>query len=70
MTFKKGDFVRIKEGTHDDAMPASRMGHLIEKVHSTIHYSSREPEQTSVWYIFMTNGNKLKFHQMYLEHVE
>ena len=70
MTFKRGDFVKIRDGVHDPAMPASRMGHLIEPVKSTVHYNSREPEQTDVWIIMMTNGHRLKFHQMYLEYVE
>lgn len=58
-TFKKGDFVRISEGTHDRRMPASRMGHLIERI----------KEETSVWKIYLTNGVESNFHEMYFEKV-
>ena len=68
-TFKKGDFVRIKETTHDDQMPKTRMGHLVEQVYATIHYADRNKKRTQVWKVFMTNGVQLNFHEMYLEHV-
>ena len=66
-TFNVGDLVRVKETTHDDQMPESRCGMLIEPLHATVHYSSREPEKTNVWIVLMTNGVSLKFHSMYLE---
>ena len=69
-TFNKGDFVRINERTHDDRMPASRMGHLIERVSAAVHYSNREPVVTHIWSVFMTNGQELRFHEMYMEHVD
>ena len=68
--FKKGDFVRIDERTHDDRMPHSRMGHLIEPVSATVHYSDREPVTTQIWSVYMTNGERLRFHEMYMEIVE
>ena len=68
-TFNKGDFVRINERTHDDRMPASRMGHLIERVRRAVHYSNKEPVETHIWSVFMVNGEKLNFHEMYMEHV-
>mgnify|MGYP001473896238 CR=1 FL=1 len=68
--FKKGDFVRIKEGTHDNNMPKSRMGHLIARPHAAVRYSDAVPRHETVWEVFMTNGIKLKFHEMYMEHVE
>jgi len=68
--FKKGDLVRIKEGTHEDDMPKSRMGHLVDRPHVAVRYSNTEPRHEAVWEVFMTNGIKLKFHEMYLEHVE
>lgn len=69
-TFDKGDFVRIIEGTHDDRMPASRMGHVIEEYTTIIHYTDKEPQPTGIWKVFMTNGNVLRFHEMYLEKVD
>lgn len=69
-TFKVGDFVRVVGNVHDDSMPTSRMGHLLEAIQSSVHYNNRELEQTDVWVILMTNGKKLQFHKMYLEHVE
>ena len=68
--FKKGDFVKINQSTHDDQMPKSRMGHLIESVHATVHYSDKAPQTTQVWHVLMTNGVQLKFHEMFMEHIE
>ena len=63
-TFKVGDFIRIKEGTHDPYMPESRCGVLIEKL-LTVE-STRGAKY--VWNVFMTNGAELRFHEMFLEH--
>jgi len=68
-TFKQGDFVRVLDNVHDAAMPPSRMGHLLEPVVTHIHYTSTEPETTDVWVLMMTNGEKLRFHTMHLQHV-
>jgi len=70
VNFKKGDFVRIIEKTHDARIPPSRMGHLVERISATVHYSNREPVITRVWRVYLTNGQQLNFHEMYLEHVE
>ena len=68
MIFKKGDFVRVKDTTHDASMPTSRLGHLIKK-HQTISYNiDKEKAPTRIWKVFMTNGNILIFHEMFLEH--
>ena len=69
MTFETGDFVRVKDTVHDESMPPSRMGHLVNRVTALPHYTARLDETTRVWMILMTNGNMLKFHEMYLEHV-
>ena len=68
--FKKGDLVRIIDTTHDERIPPSRMGHLIERLKAYQHYKQRQPALTNVWMLYMTNGVVLKFHEMYLEHVE
>ena len=69
-TFKIGDFVRVKDGTHQDGMPLTRMGHLISRPHVAVRYSNEEPRHEVIWEVFMTNGIKLKFHEMFLEHVK
>tara|TARA_Y100001938_G_C8084266_1_gene430973 strand:- start:2182 stop:2403 length:222 start_codon:yes stop_codon:yes gene_type:complete len=69
--FNSGDFVRIKEGTHDERMPTSRMGHLIER-NITIQYwgKDKDKRQPKQWKVLMTNGVVLRFHEMFMEHVE
>lgn len=69
MTFKIGDFVRVIDGTHDDRMPRSRLGHIIERVHATVHYTDKGPGPTNIYKVFMTNGVTLSFHEMYFERV-
>jgi len=66
--FKKGDFVRVKDTTHDQRMPSSRMGHIIEEYKTIVHYADKKPVPTGSWMVFMTNGNILRFHEMLLEH--
>ena len=68
MTFKKGDFVRVRDNTHDDNMPASRLGHVLGEYKTIVHYTDNEKVSTGVWRIFMTNGRVLRFHEMFLEH--
>lgn len=66
--FKVGDMVRVKENTHDAAMPDNRMGLVVEE------YDRRKPNPlkesyTSIWHVLMSNGKTLKFHEMFLEQV-
>ena len=69
-TFKKGDFVRIGQGTHDPYMPDSRCGILLEQLQHTDDRQPTRPNRgTGVWNVFMTNGAELRFHEMFLEHV-
>ena len=69
--FKIGDFVRVKEGTHSDEMPASRMGHIQSYAHVTRLYNDKgvTVSHRDQYYVYMTNGRTLKFHEMFLEHV-
>ena len=69
--FKIGDFVRIKDSTHDDRMPPSRMGHIIQADQKSVRYWEG-PVQSHVWSwrVLMTNGIELTFHEMFLEHVK
>jgi len=70
MGFKKGDFVRVKDTTHDSRMPASRLGHILEEYKTIVHYTDKKPVSTDSWMIFMTNGIILRFHEMFLEYVD
>ena len=66
-TFKEGDFVRVTEGTHQDGMPPSRMGHIYKEYKAIVHYTNEKPVPTGIWKIFMTNGKVMNFHEMFLE---
>ena len=68
--FNKGDFVRVTENTHDERMPASRMGHIVDEYKTIVHYTDKKPEPTGIWKVFMTNGEVLRFHEMFLEKVD
>jgi hypothetical protein len=70
--FKVGDFVRVKEGTHQEGMPKSRMGHIKDYASSTRLYNDKgvTVSHRDQYYVFMTNGVTLKFHEMFLEHVD
>ena len=68
--FKKGDFVRVNNSTHDPSMPASRLGHILEEFKAIMHYTVQEPQSTGVWKVLMANGKILRFHEMFLEKVD
>jgi len=70
MNFKKGDFVRVRDTTHDSRMPFSRLGHILEEYKTVVHYTDKKPVSTDSWMVFMTNGIVLRFHEMFLEHVK
>ena len=70
--FKVGDFVRIKDGTHNEDMPASRMGHIAGYANGSRLYNDKgvTVTPTDQYNVYLTNGNTLKFHEMFLELVE
>ena len=70
--FKVGNFVRIKEGTWDEEMPKSRMGHIAGYANGSRLYNSKGVTiaPTDQYNVYLTNGNTLKFHEMFLELVE
>jgi hypothetical protein len=70
--FKIGDFVLVKEGTHCEDMPASRMGHVQGYANGSRLYNKHGVTVTPCdsYYLYMTNGTTLKFHEMFLELVE
>ena len=50
-----GDLVCVREGTHDKRLPVGRTGLIIEQA------------GTDIYKVWMTNGETLKFHSMFLE---
>tara|TARA_Y100000593_G_scaffold63779_1_gene117806 strand:+ start:852 stop:1070 length:219 start_codon:yes stop_codon:yes gene_type:complete len=58
---KVGDLVKISDGTEDARLPPARTGIAIENI---LNESGRE---TYMWNIQFTNGNTLKFHEMFIE---
>ena len=70
--FVIGDFVRVKEGTDQEGMPKSRMGHVQDYASSTRLYNDKgvTGAHRDQYFVFMTNGKTLKFHEMFLEHVD
>jgi hypothetical protein len=70
--FKVGDFVRIKEGMHNEDMPASRMGHVQGYAGASRLYNDKGVTVVprDQYNVYMTNGKTLKFHEMFLELVE
>jgi hypothetical protein len=67
-TFKRGDFVRVNELTHEESIPRNRLGHILEEYKTIVHYTDKKPVPTGIWKVFMTNGEILRFHEMFLEH--
>ncbi len=57
--FCVGDLVVIADGVHDEAMPESRMGVIVERL----------GDSGSDWTILMTNGNRMKFNSYFLHKV-
>ena len=70
--FKVGDFVRVKAGTHQEEMPATRMGHIQGFANGSRLYNAQGVTviPTDQYNVYMTNGKTLKFHEMFLEHVD
>jgi hypothetical protein len=70
--FKVGDFVRVKPGTWDEDMPASRMGHVVDYAGASRLYNDKGVTviPRDQYKVYMTNGKTLKFHEMFLELVE
>jgi hypothetical protein len=70
--FKIGDFVRVKDGTHQEDMPATRMGHVVDYAGASRLYNDKGVTvmPRDQYYVYMTNGTTLKFHEMFLELVD
>ncbi len=70
--FKRGDFVRVKEGCTDEDMPPSRMGHIQGYANGSRLYNDKgvTVQPTEQYRVYMTNGKTLRFHEMFLELVD
>ena len=64
--------MRVKEGVWIEEMPKSRMGHIRGFAGASRLYNDKGVTviPTEQYNVFMTNGNTLKFHEMFLELVE
>ena len=54
--FKVGDLIRITANTHDERMPNSRVGNIVEICNAS-----------EFCQIYFTNGETLRIHKMFLE---
>ena len=63
-----GDLVRVTEDTHDPKLPHNRTGLLVEPVIEQAWNEHHAP--VGVWNVLMTKGEKLRFHEMFLEIIE
>lgn len=66
---RAGMLVRIREGTHDAALPESRTGLLLGQHEASIEdfITERFVQETNVWRVQFVNGKTLLFHAMYIE---
>ena len=63
-----GDLVRVTEDTHDSRMPPSRTGLIVSQVCEEAWNDEKVP--VGVFNVWMTNGETLRFHEMFLVKVE
>ncbi len=66
--FKRGDLVRVLHGTEDARMPENRCGLVIEAVSDPAWNDDVFP--VGIYKLWMTNGQTLRFHEMFLERIE
>jgi len=65
---KVGDLVRVSPETHDARMPSSRTGLIVEAIKHKAW--NDEVAHVGLFMVLMTNGERLKFHEMFLERIE
>ena len=63
-----GDLVRVVETTHDPKLPPNRTGLIIEAIIEQAWNDLHAP--VGIWKVWMTNGETLRFHEMFLEKIE
>jgi hypothetical protein len=66
--FKTGDLVRVLQGTDDARMPKNRCGLVIEAACDPAWNDESFP--VGIYKLWMTNGETLRFHEMFLERIE
>tara|TARA_B100000131_G_scaffold311223_1_gene343814 strand:- start:447 stop:659 length:213 start_codon:yes stop_codon:yes gene_type:complete len=66
VSFNKGDLIRIVEGVHQDEIPNHRLGVVVGfSAHGDNEYY---PDVYDI--LFLGNTQPMRFHEMYIEHVE
>ncbi len=53
-----GDLVKVSNKTHDELLPDSRTGLIVEQA-----------APRGAWIIYFSNGSTLMFHEMFLEKI-
>jgi len=64
---KVGDLVRVSTKVHQQGIPKDRTGLVIQRLETVIDYMDTTKQPTDVWLIQFTNGEIMKFHDMWLE---
>ena len=65
--FKTGDLVRFTGG--GGIHTGAEVGLIIKRVYSLLHYTSPRPEETDLYEVLLSNGQKVSIHKMYLQSV-
>jgi hypothetical protein len=68
MKLKVGDLVVVLDGTHDARLPPSRTGLIVEAICEKAW--NEDKFSIGIFRVMMTNGELLKFHEMFLRKVE
>ena len=62
---KVGDLVRVSTKIHQEGIPSNRMGIVI--CHAGVVLDNFALSERDTWTVQMTNGEIMKFHDMWLE---
>ena len=65
--FKIGDLVRFTGG--GGIHTGSETGLIVKRVYSLLHYTSAYPEETDLYEVLLSNGQKISVHKMYLQSI-
>ena len=64
---KVGDLVRVSTKVDQDGIPKDRAGLVIRQLEAVVDYMDTQKQPVDVWLIQFTNGEIMKFHDMWLE---
>jgi len=67
MEFKTGDLVKFTGG--GDMHAGCKTALIVKRVYSLLHYTSPEPEETDLYEVLLSNGQKISVHKMYLQRI-